>query len=86
MLLHESVSTQNLAPLFLSGLPSFFFFLFFKIVSLYDSPCATKVESPLKLWASCRDTFQVYKNREFTIKIKIGVDIKIKKADLRHFR
>lgn len=85
MLLHESVSTQNLALLFLSGLPSFIF-LFFKIVSLYESPCATKVESPLKLWASCRDTFQVYKNREFTIKIKIGVDIKIKKADLRHFR
>lgn len=28
------------------------------------------MESPLKLWASCRDTFQVYKNREFTIKIK----------------
>lgn len=68
MLLHESVSTQNLALSFLSGLPSSFFFL--KIVSLYDSLRATKAESALKLWASCRDTFQVYKNCEFTIKIK----------------
>lgn len=53
-------------------LPSFLFFYFFKtqIVSLYDSLHAMKTESALKLWAPRRETFQVHKNREFTIKIK----------------
>lgn len=81
MLLHKSVSSQDFFfPL--SLLLFSFFFLKTQIVSLYDSLHAMKTESALKLWASHRETFQVYKNCEFTIKIKKRN--KNKKPDLWH--